>query len=81
MSKMVERKVGTFQAKTEQGKIFTIFIMQKFLMADLAFGDTVRQESPISKRLVTSEGRDVNKIDENTYDVFGDTEKYGVTRI
>jgi len=68
-------------AMLRKGKIVTIIIMQKFIMADLAFGDTVRQESPGDKRLITSGGRPVNMINETTHEVLGDLEKYIVTKV
>ena len=82
MKKVIERAVGNFKTRTADGKIIPIIIMQKFIVAPAAFGDTVRQESPVEKWLVTSNGSPVNEIDENTFDVISDTGgKYRVTRI
>ncbi|MCK9362164.1 MAG: hypothetical protein M0P74_00955 [Syntrophales bacterium] len=82
MKKVIKRTVGNFKARTADGEIITIMIIQEFIIGALAFGDTIRQESPGDKQFVTSNGRQVNEIDENTYDVFSDTgSKYRVTRI
>jgi len=81
MDKIIERTAGNFKTQTADGEIITINIIQKFIIGTLAFGETVPQESPIGRRLVTSDGRPVNEIDENTYDVFGDTGKCRITRI
>jgi len=79
MSKKIVRQIGNFHAITESGKVITIFVHQEFHIAE-EFGKEP-QEIPGTKSLITSAGQHVNKIDENTYEVLGDTEKPIVTRV
>lgn len=80
MSNPVERRVDSFRAKTDAGKIITIIVWQEF--TDITpFGQDDRVESPGRKRYATSDGKAVNKIDEKTFEVLGNNEKYIVTRI
>lgn len=80
MSDTVERRVDSFRAQTDTGKFVTIIVWQEF--TDITpFGQDDREESPGRMRYITSDGKAVNKIDEKTFEVSGNNEKYIVTRI
>lgn len=80
MSNPVERRVDSFRVQTDTGKFVTIIVWQEF--TDITpFGQDVREESPGRMRYITSEGRPANKINEKTFEVLGNNEKYIVTRI
>jgi len=79
MNKKRIKIVDIFKAKTESGKVFTIYVNQEFIISD-AFMEEPK-ETPGIKSLITSTGKRVNKIDENTYEILGDIEKIIVTRI
>lgn len=79
MNKKKIKLIDSFKAKTESGKVFTIFVNQEFNISD-EFGQDP-EEIPGMKSLITSAGKHVNKIDENTYEILGDIEKIIVTRL
>lgn len=65
-----ERNVGSFIVRTDTGKTATVIIMQEF--TDITpFNQDDIVEDPGRKRYVTSSGKPVRKIDENTYEITG----------
>jgi hypothetical protein len=62
----IERNVGSFIVKSDTGKTATLIIWQEF--TDITpFNQDEIVESPGKKRYITSSGKPVKKIDENTY--------------
>ncbi len=78
MNKKKEKLIDRFRVKTDTGKEFVIFLYQEYNIAE-AFGEEP-QEVPGIKRLITSTGKHVNKINETTYEILEDMGNIRVTR-
>lgn len=68
MNKKITKLIDKFQVITEKGKIFTILKRQDFNIAE-AFQQEPR-EIPGIKWFCTPDGKGVNQIDENTYQLL-----------
>ena len=78
MSKTITRQIGSFKAVSESGKVITIYKKQQFEIVG-EFG-VEPQEIPGNISLATSDGKPVNKIDENTYETLVGAEIVRFTR-
>ena len=78
MSKTITRQIGSFKAVSESGKVITIYKKQQFEIVG-EFG-VEPQEIPGNTSLATSDGKPVNKIDENTYETLVGAEIVRFTR-
>jgi hypothetical protein len=72
MNKKKIKLIESFKAINETGKVFTIYVNQEFNIAEEFMAEP--QEIPGIMSLRTSDGKHVNKIDENTYEILGNTE-------
>lgn len=79
MDKKVTRKIGSFNAATDNGKIISIIIYQDFhIIRSL---NKSSQEIPGLKFFETASGQAVNMINENTYEIIGAPESITVKKI
>jgi len=68
MNKKKTKLIDRFQVKTEYGKVLTISKFQEFNIDEAFQQDT--QEIPGAVWFSTPNGKGVNQIDENTYQVL-----------
>lgn len=78
--KRVTRKIDSFKVISDSKKLFTIDVYQDFVI-DTQFGKDAPDEIPINKSYITSAGKRVNMVDENTFDILADIEMIRVKRI
>lgn len=69
----MERQIDRFDAKTDDGRVFSVVVYQEFIDAT-SIGDKARKWIPGMKRITLSDGSPVNYIDANTFKVFGTDE-------
>lgn len=68
MSEFEIKEVERFKAIDEDGKTYTIIITQKFIISRTHDGTS---RIPSLKDAETSDGRPLNRIDDDTFDLVG----------
>ena len=69
MNKKIKKLIDNFKVKTENGKVFTILKYQDSDIDAEAFQQEP-QEIPGIISFITPDGKGVNQINENTYQLF-----------
>lgn len=75
---MSEKLVRTIEATDADGNRYTIHEYQEIMVADSMQG---KARINGHKRLVTSDGKHVNYVDEDTFKVLGPTDLIAVKRV
>lgn len=78
MNKKVQKQIESFFATSDSGKRYALIVMQAFILDD-SWG-TEPTYIPNEKWIITSTGKKVNQINEDTFSISSGMEEIILTR-